>query len=666
MREILELIINFSKKSVWFFPLVLAFVFLILSAARISGTSIGVYHKTLYGAGANDPDLLYGQPNPVRSDEWLVSTQLTISQSEQNFPRINENIGNGKDMSLVAGAPYKDWSTIFKPENLAFLIAPLEIAFAFKWWFLFYLLIVSCYFFTLRIVKDKRLFATLFSLAVGFSPFVFWWYTPQILAPLSYGFFIMTIFMRIISGEPVKFLAKKKSIYSLTIYTFTIAYLLMSFALVLYPPFQISIAIVVGFFMIGYILNNKSSGKKETKVMAKRLSVFAMAVLLSIMLLGLFVATRRDAINTVSNTVYPGARITTSGGINYLNVFDSFLQPQLQNETRGSKFFKNQSEASNFILLSPFLALPAIFISIYEFKKKRRIDWLFVMVQLCVLLFFARVFLPVGDPFYKLLLLNRVPHERLIIGIGFVSILLTLLLLKKLMELKFPNKVVWSAATAYTLICFAIVSFIGFSASHEYPLFISYTPKILALAACFCAIIFLILTQRIVLAATALLVFSFASVYRVHPLYRGLGWIKSNNLYTSMQIISNPQDTWVGADYRLLEDIGLLANRHTISGVQPYPDLKLWNEEYPDLNNIYNRYAHILFVSNPNFKSPLKLVAPDFYEVSIQCNSFTETRINFILDINFINEPCLRLEKKIIYPSTTFYIYRVVKTTNQH
>jgi hypothetical protein len=649
--------------GVWFFPLILSVLLITLTSLRISGSSVGIYHQTIYGAGAHDPDLLFGKPQPVRSDEWLVSTQLTISQAKQGYPKFNKNIGSGKDMALVADAPYKEWFSVFKPENLSFFVLPLEYAFAFKWWFLLYVLIVSCYFFTLRIIKGRRLFAAIFGLAIGLSPFLMWWYIPSSMLSIAYGFLILLIGMRIIDGEQVHFLKARRQFYSYLVYALTLAYLLTSYALVLYPPFQIAVSIVILFFLFGYLLNKYFSEKITWRDLKINLAVFSSALLITGLLVGLFYLGHKEAINAISNTVYPGARLSQSGGLDPLQIFDGFLQPQLQLDGRGAHFLKNQSEASNFILLSPFLVLPALFLTLREYKEKRRVDWTFAAVQLIVLIFFLRAFLPFGDFFYKMLLLDRVPNTRLVIGMGFAGVLLILLTYKKLSEAILSKKIVLYSALIYTLICFAMISAIGLNVSNMYPKFISYAPKILFFAAVYSLIIFLFLLRKGVLAAVVLLLFSFGSVIHINPLYKGLGWLEKNQLYSHIQTVSSPHSTWVATDTLIFENFGLLANRDTISGVQPYPDINIWQQADPKAEYIYNRYAHVLFINNPPFKKPLRLVQMDFFEVGLTCNKFTTTNVDFVLNTSPSNIPCLELKDKVAYPGATFYLYRVVKTT---
>lgn len=651
-------IIKKFPRGVWFFPVVLAIFFLGLSAFKISGTSVGTYHQIIYGDSAKDPDLLFGHPRPVRSDEWLVDSQITIAQSKAGFPRFNNNLGNGRDMSLAVSVPYKDWSAIFRPHNLAFFVLPLEYAFALKWWLLLYLLIISCYFFTLRILPRQCLFAALFATAIGLSPFFFWWYLSGTFAPMFYGFFIMILGMRVVNGEPVKFLEKRPLRYSYLIYIGALAYLVTSFALILYPPFQIPIAVVVSLFVLSYILAKHFNDKLAWRELSRRVGILLAGLVISLGLIGLFVVSNRSAINAVTSTVYPGARLSSSGGINYLNIFDSFVQPQLESSVRGTHFFNNQSESSNFILLSPFLILPALALTFYEWRRHHRFDWLFGGIQLTVLLLFARIFLPYGNTFFHFMLLDRVPHERLLIGIGLANVLLILTFYKKLVELKVPRRLLWWTASIYGLACFTLVAALGFHISHQYPIFISYAPKILILAGGFCLIICLFLIRRGVLAAGLLLLFSFYSSFYVNPLYRGLGWIKDNDLFSRMQSVSKPGDTWAAADVIVFENFGLLANRDSISGIQQYPDLKLWRQASSD-ETIYNRYSHVIFVSNPTWQEPLRLIQPDLFEVRISCSDFITKNVDYILDTSELNLTCLKLKDSVQYPAANFHIYQV-------
>src|SRR5690606_16943700 len=128
-------------------------------------------------------------------------------------------------------------------------------------------------------------------------------------------------------------------------------------------------------------------------------------------------------IDRTAHSLYPGQRTSPPGDLPALSVSDGFLMPLLQGELRGKNYYSNQSEASNFILLLPFLFVPGLILQYLEYTRNKKIDWAFLGVQACALLFFIRAFIPVGDEVYKLLLLDRVPNTRLRAGMGFLGLI---------------------------------------------------------------------------------------------------------------------------------------------------------------------------------------------------------------------------------------------------
>jgi hypothetical protein len=650
-------------KSVWLFPAILTAILLVLTICRISGSSIGIYHDFFYG-NSKDSHLLYGTPQPIRSDEWLVNTQLAIAQARDNFPHINENITTGRDMSLNIDVPYKEWSTIFKPQNLAFLILPLEVAFAFKWWIILYLLILSVYFFTLRLFPDRRLLVVFIALGFSFSPFIFWWYQSFTLMSLAYGFFIMIVGLRVLNGEAVRLPGRKalSRRASFIIYSLLLTYLLVSFALVLYPPFQIPIALGVVAFLGGYLLQLRFAEKKYKSFgqMLRPLGIFAVALVMAGLIGLAFVATRSQAISSIVHTVYPGSRVVASGGFPSDRLTATFLQPQLQRDVQGPHYYTNQSESSNFILLLPYLILPGIVVTIAHLRKRGRPDWVFLAIQACVLLFLANLFVPGLQAPYHLLGLDKVPHERLIMGLGFIGIIHMLYLMKLLAGVKISARKLTAWAAAYTGVCLAFALLVGKYTREHFSAFISSWPLIIMGALLFCLIIYVLLIRRFVVAALLLMLFSFLSVVRIHPLYQGLGVAADNRVTDTMRSVSKPEDTWVALDQILLENFGLLSDRDSMTGVQFYPDLTFWRQlqQGPEAEKIYNRYAHVLFTANPEFP-PVQLMQVDSFIVQFSCSSFVRSQVEYVLAQHPLYYGCVEEVSTVKYPAQTFFLYRV-------
>ncbi len=648
------------KTSVWAFPIILFVIMMVLTGLKISGTSAGIYHKIMYGDTTHDPNLIYGHPRAIRSDEWLVRDQVLVSQSKNNFSRVNTDMTGGQDVSLQFTAPSRDWSAAFKPQNWGFFVAPLEYAFAFRWWLIMFVLIVSCYFFTLRVLKNAKLFAILLSISVGLSPFVMWWYQSTTFLVLGYGFLILTLCMRIMEKEKIKFV--KKQLTTDIIYGAILTFLIACFGLLFYPPFQISIAVVMLFFGLGYVAHKKfGQGIKWAKLWP-RLSIVVVSLVTVGAIGGVFALTHSTPIEALGHSLYPGHRISPSGGLPHLKIFDAFVMPALQSDLRGGHFFINQSEASNFILLLPFLMLPGFFLMAREWKLHKRIDWIFLAIQACGILLFARAFVPYGDTFYKLLFLQRVPNGRLIIGIGFLGILQLIYIVKKIKEARIKQKQLWLMSAIYGLVCLFVLLLEGLYIRNHYPLFLHNWIIILGLAGAFTSIIVAFLANKRILAVSLLLVFTLLSSYRVIPLYRGLGAIAHSNVIKKMESVSAPKDSWVtvGKNAGVFENFGILAGRKSISGTQIYPNVKFWEKVAgPSYKDIYNRQGHAFYSNSPTQKAPIQLTMEDAFSIKFECNKFIKSNAQFALSVYPLNDECLQLRDTIKYPALTFYLYRI-------
>lgn len=651
--------LKWLRTSVWAFPLVLFIIVCILSVLRISGTSSGMYHNALYGMERNDPNLVANNPRLIRSDEWLSMTQVITSQEKNGFPRFNEDLGSGRDVSLQPEVPYIDWFMFFRPQNLSFFVMPLEYAFAFKWWFLAYSLIVSCYFFILRILPRKKPTSILISLAFGMSPFLFWWYQTAGFAPLAYGFLIVILFLRIINNEKIP-LIKRKNITT-ALYVAALVFLLTSFALILYPPFQIPVVLGVGAFIIGTILNKKINGNLTFKSIARRLVPFFAGLIISVGLIGVFIVTRQNVLEAISNTAYPGARVISSGDLPMLGVFDSFLMPLLQSDFRGANYYTNQSEASNFILLLPFLLIPGFVILIREFAKERKLDWTLLAIQITGLLFLLRAFVPFGDTLYKLLLLHKVPNNRLLIGLGFVGIIQLVYIIKHISASNVSRKLLALLAGSYSLTCFVALLWTGSFATLKYPQMTQGMELVVILASVFSLIIFLYLANKPLLASVLLLGFTIASSYKILPLYQGLGFNASNALVQKIDEISEPNDTWATVDSPLFQNVSLLADRRTLTGVIIYPDVSYWDGlSDQSYDTIFNRQGHAFLTDDDKQAEPVKLIQNNTYQIKFSCdNNFLTSEIQFLLATEEIDTNCTKLRETVTYPKITVYMYEI-------
>lgn len=637
------------------FPTALVALLIVLTALKISGTSVGVWSHLLYGADKKDTNLLAGHPRYIRSDEWELNTPMTVGQTKNGLARTNQNVGHGQDMSLI-DMPYKDWSVIFKPQNLAFFVLPLEHAFAFKWWLLGFMLIICCYYLFLFFVPDKRLLAALFSLSVFFSPFMQWWSLGTITL-LFYGMAVLLCALHLLKN--------KQTFKHKIVLGGGFAYLLTCFGLLLYPPFQIPIALVGGAFLLGVVLNNaQEKGWKET---ARSLRFIVIPGIIASCLVGLFLATRLPAIRALNGTVYPGHRVVPSGGFEFSRFFSGPILGQLQNDQRATKYGYNQSEASNFILF-PFLLAALAWIAI-KYRRDKKIDWRIVGIVGIAVVFLLRLFSPFFPIIPKVLFLDAIPHARLLVGFGLITVLSFILIIEYLhtKDLKLPKRLVAGIWLA-TLLSFCIAAL---DIKNTYPEFIGSIPKILFICLATSLVTPLLLYKKFTSALGLLLAVSFVSTCYVNPLYRGLGPLVHSDLSKEMQAIGNKDKDsgWVVSEPGTFENMAIANGLRSISGVYIYPQLSIWEplKKQPQDEATYNRFAHVFFTIDDALdpsQSHLEPPALDAFRVRTSpCSDFLEqNRIRFILTTVDHHATCVTKVKDIPHPNAPFKVYRITES----
>lgn len=640
-----------SAHSRMIYPIIIIVLMLTLTSFRISGTSIGVYHDYLYGTSLSDPNLLFGKPQTIRSDEWLVATQATIAQEKTDYSRINQNTNN-KDMSLIVDVPYKDWSIIFKPQNLAFFILPFEYAFAFKWWFILSALLLSSYVFFLRILKGRLIPSILLSIIIGFTPFVFWWYQSATILSLAYGFLLITILLAIIDQRPSK-TSSALNLPSISL-SAALAYTATSFALILYPPFQIPIALVVALYVVGHLLE---MGPKQW-LLHWRLA--ALPIIVAAIATGLicaaFIMTRQQPIHTITNTVYPGQRVVAAGNYDWSKLFVTYLQPQLQRSDRGKFFYVNQSESSSFIVMPFFFIIPLLAQTITLFRQRKELSWISISIIACCLIFIAHLLLPGSDILSKITLLSLVPYERLTIGIGFLGIIACAHYISSYSKAHTKRE---SATFAIYASLFFITSlYAGHLISKQYPDFVSSFGLIALLCTLVCSALSLILFGMHKSGLLLLAIFSFASVVAIHPLYRGLGIAYNSEITKTIQQLSRPGETWGAAQDIYIENFPQMSGQKSITGVSTYPDLNFWKRYTgPGDEQIYNRYAHTVITIDD--RADIILKGPDFITISSSCTRKISRQIDYIISVTPLQGACDNLIKTLHYPTTSLYFYKI-------
>lgn len=645
------------SKSIWLFPIILTLALILLTCLKINGSSMGIYYSYFFG-NTNDPSLIFNHPRAIRSDEWVVNTQMAIAQSHANFVEVNKNLGDGADMSLIVDAPYAGFTQLFKPHNLSFFILPFDYAFAFKWWVMGYLLILSAYFFTLVLLPDKKKLAAIISLTLFFTPFIQWWYQYITLAPIFYTLFAGTIFI---------LLTKAKTIKKRLLYSVLLTYVIACFALVQYPAFQIPCAWIIALFMLGYLIELRTNGVRY--IFKNIIAYVLVATIVAASVVGLFLYEKKSEVNVIAHTVYPGARLIHSGHYSITHLLSNNLSYQFQNDTKASSYSIqsagaiNQSESSNFILLIPFLVIPSVYLIWTTYKRKKFIDYPLLMTLFGFIACLVWLFIPGLDLIGKITLLDKVPPARLLIGIGLLNLICIILFIRR-HSTEMPIKL--SRNIIYSISVWIILIVVGWRIHLAFPLFIG-LKGVLALSLPIPLSIHFLLKGRYIIATLIICLFSFISTSSINPIYHGTNILTQNNLSKSIESFnSNDSKKWVVED-SLLQSFAFLNGKPSLTGIYEYPQLEVWMAAHAN-PDIYNRYAHVNFVFDRDAENniPTKLVGngSDHFGVFTEpCSNFMKTsNVGYIItsgNFNSQNAPCAQLAKQVVFPTATYSIYRL-------
>lgn len=647
-------------RTVWFFPALVFVTLLALTACGVSGTSVGHYHELLFGQAALDTSLIAGEPRDIRSDEWGVNTPLTLSQVKEGFPTVNQTTGNGQDMSMTFDVPYKDWSTIFRPQNWSFFILPPENAFAFKWWFTAAALILAGYTFILAILPKRYLLASLLSVSFAASPFLHWWYQSGVFLSLAYALLICALITSLASPKKI---SRSRLVWHLA----ALSYIMTAFAFIFYAPFLLPIVLVASAFLVGELFSRLTRQEERTELL-RRLVWLVIPIVLSGSFTIIFLVNHSQVLDALGSSVYPGQRTEPSGGYSLIQLFGGFYNSSLQNDNQAAHYSYNQSEASNFMLLSPFL-LP--FFAYYFVKRKSLrlpINWS-VITLLAIALFFAiRLFVSPSEILFNLLQINRIPHNRLLIGFGLLNFLLVLVAIRQLTisKITLPRQLIYGS----TAFAFVSVAAIGIGLRINHPGYISTAATILLTAVTISAIVYLLLSKRIVSALVLLVALSLSSTYRINPIYQGLGILTDSRLATAIHSLNDTDDKWVVGDHAAaFESLPSAVGARSLSGVYAYPQNDIWDDigTDPQTRAVYNRYAHVFFTVG-DLKQPSQdqgayfdPPALDAFRVHADaCSDFlAKQQVRFVVLTETNPNRCLRLVKTVPYPKLSFYIYEI-------
>jgi hypothetical protein len=647
-----------EKLKPFIFPLMLLLFVIVLAAFKLHGSSIEIWNQVIFGVDYKDPNLLYGQPRGIRSDEWLVLTPWILSQAEVGFKDYNNLYLAGQSFTQT-DAPEINWA-VFDPPNWAFFFLPLEQAFAFKWWFKTFLLAVAVYLLAMMLTKNNILVSAIAAISFVFSPYIQWWYSTSGTEIMSFGILTFVFFVCMINNLSHPLFR--------WINAFFFAYFAICFALTFYPPWQIPLAIFFALVGVGYVFSKQGelANKKywRTLIIVVLLSLVAIGIVLV-----LYYFSNQPAIQATANTVYPGSRQAVGGENGFLlKAIAGFYNVQLLNDARIlPDFLANQCEASSYFFFSFFLLPFYLFFLLRSMIQREYLDppLVFSIVGFAILLIWETIGLP--SSIAKLLLLNYVPVNRTMFSLGIINLVLIIYYVSRInIKKTLDYKIV---AGLYSIAVFLIIMQIGKYIQAAWPGYIDSELKIFLIAGASGVMMALLLFQKKLVFFSLFLVFTLVSTFNVNPIYRGLSPLHNAQIVETIENIkeTDPQAGWVVYDHLLFGNYLASNGVRVLNAVYLYPNLNFWSRFDPQHKyvDIYNRYAHVDVIASADpEKVEFAMLGMDHIQLEISpCNPLLEeVGVKYYLFITPKPDlSCISLIKKIEFPAWTLFLYKRAK-----
>jgi hypothetical protein len=643
------------RHKYFYFPVLVVSLALLLSAAGLHGSSVGMFHHDLFGPGSVDPDLLAGQPRAIRSDEWMIASMLHVAQVRAGFQAVNPNVGLGQNIAAVRVAPALSWKTLFHPQVWPFFVLPLEQAFALHWWLRAALLLVGFYVLLLELTSDLFL-SVLGSMLLFFSPFVQWWYGSVGLDAL--GFLLVGLVASIRGMQTA-------SRPALVAYLLGLSYCTSCFLFVLYPPSQISLAWLGVALLLGYVLERRSRLPSVRRRLGLIVAVVGVTLVLDALI---YRFTFEGPLRATIDSLYPGQRRVPGGGLSLERVLAGFFGIFLLADDRPlPSVLPNQSEGSGFFMLFPFAAPVVAVDAVRRYRARHTVDWL--LLATCSYLVLGLLWMSWGLPrgLAGALLLDQVPTGRMTFGVGMASLVGLILFLNAPRPVRNP----WWRLPGLAMgsVAGAVHLYIGVTLGAATPPWVGPT-EVAVVAASVAVLMTLLVWRETVPFAVAALVCGVLSCATVNPLYRGIRPIVDTELAAAIREIDEaaPSGTrWVAYEYLPMGNYLAANGVSSLSATQVYPEPERWATLDPEGNyaEVHSRFAHLTFVDAPLGGARFELIQNVLFVVHVNpCEpALEQIGATYFVFSRTVEYPCLRERSVVTYPAMTLRIFERVRTT---
>lgn len=592
----------------------------------------------------NEPEIsnvIIGVPRKIRSDDWLVQSAIMLGQanSDNGYAMYNENIGLGKINLLMVSAPVADIVILAKPLMWGFLLFGAEYGFSFYWMLKIIALLLVSVEVARKITKKDNLLTLVGGLILALAPAIMWWFSSSIADTYIFGMTSVILFSYYMNNLDWKLWKKIGIAIGLLIS-------ISSFALVLYPAYQIPFAFLMAIFMLNDFIPNVKKLKKQDYIL------MGITILGIAGLIGRFLLLCWNDIQTMMSTVYPGNRIEVGGDFT-INSFIIYLGNIFFPYTKG---ISNPCERSTYIYSLTGLIILVIY-SIKIFKEDRKKPMFTITISLIALyiIYLIWEFVGFGEVLARLTFMSMSPAFRTHLVLGLIGTLLTIIMLKK-----FENKKIFTKAQAIAISLVVVLFGYVMIKNSSYSTYFNFTKIELSAIMLFVITYFLITGNKKAWCYCMCIVAIIAGA-TINPICRGVSPLYETKISQAIQEIriNDPEALWAGSSN--ITGQYLIANGiKTLNGVHTYPVFDWLEKVDPEgtYNNIYNRYAHIHITLGE--QTEFRLLSEDAFQAILTYEDLKELGVKYYFCLGEISKDMaeeFKLDSVYSNKETNQYIY---------
>ena len=588
-------LIRFDKRVKWTLGVFVG-IFLVFVLFKWHYVSLPIWNTLLPDGGEPSRGLVAGTPKQIRMDDYAVGAPWILSNANNGFPQENEALGGLKTPLLTS--PTKHIVSIFKLGYWGFLFLDAERGYAWMYDSSPFVLLVSSFLFFLVVSRNSYWLSLTGALTLLLSSgTVRWSFIPSSMIGYCCVAFVAAAYL-LWERKPIRIAA----------FSLLLVWIVCSYVLILYPPYQLPLAYLFGMVFIGYVINNRNAIFPLRSVIPKILMLTG-AVSLAGVVLSLFFADVQETLTAVSSTVYPGQRSET-GGTGFVSNWYSEYYSWFFSDQSFPKGWLNICELSHYLNFAP-VVIP---LTVALFVINRQVDWMLAATILFVGLMW--IWIEVGFPsgLAKASLMSMVPTRRAQIPMGVGGIVLLFLYLNAIRttQIRVPF---WINALSAA----GVIAFVGYTAYVN----VNDSDGLIKPYQTFLPVVFFIFMNglllftipvryRTAIFCAGLLIFLLPNL-KANPLSKGLSPITENAFYKTVRqfVEADPQARWLVNGSQFITYMVTATGAKQITGVKYIPNRKtVFKVLDPEMkrDSAYNRYAHVTNQSYINGKDSVILV----------------------------------------------------------